>query len=293
MHDVVHFQRMDGTRVEMDECALLTEGTERRLVRATGEAFTRKDGTVFPVAFSSMPLRVGSRVDGVSVVFRDLSAPGSSTNLIRVLVADADDAWGDAVTGMLTRHEGVEVVSVAKTAKSAVQQAQSLRPDVVILDALLPDVGGAATALRIKAEAPRTSILLLALEHDDALAAGAIAAGCAGVVDKQRAWVELASAVRAAFHGETSISQAELQQVVTKVRDSWRPGRAQDLTAREREVLLCMTQGLSNQQVATRLSVTVNTVRNHVQRILYKLDVHSRLEAVVLATREGLLDDLV
>ena len=152
-------------------------------------------------------------------------------------------------------------------------------------------MGGAATALRIKADAPRTSILLLALDHDDALAAGAIAAGCAGVVDKRRAWVELASAVRAAFHGETSISQAELQQVVTKVRDSWRPGRAQDLTTREREVLLCLTQGLSNQQVAARLSVTVNTVRNHVQRILYKLDVHSRLEAVVLATRDGMLDD--
>jgi DNA-binding NarL/FixJ family response regulator len=77
------------------------------------------------------------------------------------------------------------------------------------------------------------------------------------------------------------------------VRDSWSPGRAEDLTTREREVLLCLTLGLSNQQVATRLGVTVNTVRNHVQRILYKLDVHSRLEAVVLATRDGMFDELL
>jgi PAS domain S-box-containing protein len=71
---------------------------------------------------------------------------------------------------------------------------------------------------------------------------------------------------------------------------TWRPGRAEDLTAREREVLRCLMQGLSNQAAADRLDVTVNTVRNHVQRVLYKLDAHSKLEAVVVATRDGLLD---
>jgi PAS domain S-box-containing protein len=79
-------------------------------------------------------------------------------------------------------------------------------------------------------------------------------------------------------------------QVVTKVGAARRPGRAEDLTAREREVLGCLMQGLSNRGVADRLDVTVNTVRNHVQRVLYKLDAHSKLEAVVVATRDRLLD---
>jgi PAS domain S-box-containing protein len=292
VHDVVHFQRADGTPVGREECALLTQGPDRRLVQVAGEVFTRKDGTVFPVAYTSMPLRVGSRTEGASVVFRDISDPTTSTNLIRVLIADADRTSSDALAAMLTRHEGLEVVSVVTTTAAAIEQARRLRPDVVLVDIALPEFGGPASTMRIKAEAPATSVILLATDYDDAVAAGAIAAGCSGIVDKRRAWVELASAVRVAYHGETNISQAELQQVVTKVRDSWQPGRAQDLTAREREVLLCLTQGLTNRQAATRLGVTLNTVRNHVQRILYKLDVHSRLEAVVLATSTGILDDV-
>jgi PAS domain S-box-containing protein len=290
IHDVVHFQRADGTPVGTADCALLTEGTDHRLVRVAGEAFTRKDGSIFPVAYSSMPLVVGSQVEGVSVVFRDISDPGTSTNLIRVLIADAGAASSDALTALLTRYEGLEVVGVARTASAAVEEACRLRPDIVLVDIDLPDVGGTGATLRIKAEAPASGVILLALDYSEEVAVGAIAAGCSGIVDKRRIWVELASAVRAAYHGETTISQAELQLVVTKVRDTWKPGRAQDLTSREREVLVCLTQGLSNQQAAARLGLTVNTVRNHVQRILYKLDVHSRLEAVVLATRGGLLD---
>jgi PAS domain S-box-containing protein len=290
VHDVVHFQRADGTRVAAEDCALLREGADRRLERAD-EVFTRKDGSVFPVAYSSVPLQVGSRIDGMSVVFRDVSDPSSSTNLIRVLIADSDQASSAELIAMLTRHEGLDVVGIATDAEAAVREAVRLRPDVVLVDLLIPDVGGAATALRVTAEAPASSVILLALDYGDGVAAGAIAAGCSGIVDRRRAWVDLAGAVRAAYHGETSISQAELQKVVTTVRDSWRPGRAQDLTQREREVLYCLTQGLTNRQAATKLAVTVNTVRNHVQRILYKLDVHSRLEAVVLATRGGLLDD--
>lgn len=290
MHEVVHHQRLDGSPVGADECALLTEGADHRLVRSEGEAFTRKDGSIFPVAYSSMPLRIGSTVEGICVVFRDVSDPATTTNLVRVLVADADPASSDALGAMLARHEGLVVVGVARTSDEAVEQARRLRPDVVVIDVALPDVGGVATTVRVRAETPATSILLLALDFDDAVAAAAIAAGCSGVVDKRRVWVELAGAVRAAYHGDTSISQAELQQVVTKVRATWKPGRAEDLTAREREVLRCLTQGLSNQGVADRLDVTVNTVRNHVQRILYKLDAHSKLEAVVVATRDGLLD---
>ena len=98
----------------------------------------------------------------------------------------------------------------------------------------------------------------------------------------------MVSAVRAAYHGETIISQEELQRVLSKVRGGGDAGRATHLTDREEDVLACLREGLSNAQVAERLGVTANTVRNHVQRILYKLNVHSKLEAVVLTSREGM-----
>jgi PAS domain S-box-containing protein len=291
MHDVIHFQRLDGTPVSESDCLLLAAGTDRRVVQLAGEAFTRKDGTTFPVAFSSMPLRVGSRVDGVSVVFRDLSDPDRSASLVRVLIADPDPASCSTLSAVLTSHSGLAVVGVAPSAASAIDQTIRLRPDVVIVGAALPDCGGVATASRLRADAPATSVILLAPCHDDALSARAIAAGCSGIVDERRAWVDLPAAVRAAHHGDTSISQAELQQVVASVRDSVRHGRAQDLTLRERDVLRCLAQGLTTEQAAAALGVSVNTVRNHTQHVLNKLGVHSRLEAVVRARQDGLLDE--
>jgi PAS domain S-box-containing protein len=290
VHEVIHVSQVQGAGGEPRECALLVEGTDHRLVQVADEAFVRKDGTTFPVAYSSMPLQAGGRTDGTSVVFRDIGTSTTSSNLIRVLIADADPTSAKELRTMLTRHEGLDVVGEAATADATKREVDRLHPDVVIVDVGLPGVGGSAAILAIKRDAPSTSAILLVNEHDDVVAAGAIAAGCSGVVERDRSWVELASAVRAAYHGETTISQAELQRVVHAVRDSWQPGRAEHLTAREREVLVCLTQGLSNQQAATRLGVTVNTVRNHVQRILYKLGVHSRLEAVVLASRAGILD---
>ena len=289
VHEAFHVQAHSAGG-EPRGCALVGEGTDRRLIRVADEEFVRKDGTTFPVAYSAVPLQVGSRSAGTSVVFRDIGTSTSSSNLIRVLIADADPTSTNELRSMLTRHEGLDVVGMEATVAGTLQVVDRLHPDVVIVDVGLPDAGGIAASLQIKRVAPETGVILLASGYDDVVAAGAIAAGCSGIVDKRRSWVELASAVRAAYHGETTISQAELQQVVHAVRDAWQPGRAEDLTPREREVLVCLTQGLSNQQVATHLGLTVNTVRNHVQRVLYKLDVHSRLEAVVLATREGILD---
>ena len=287
MHDVVHFQKPDGTRIPMADCALLTDGPRRHLERSAGESFTRKDGSTFPVAFSAVPLRIGSTVEGVAVVFRDVSEPGSSPNVIRVLLADSDRNATSSFRALLDRHEGIDVVAVATTSASAAESAERLKPDVVLIDVGLPDRDGLATAAAIKASAPSIKVILMSEKHDECIAIAGIEAGCAGVLDKSRAWVELVSAVRAAFHGETIISQEELQRVLSKVRGD-DAGRTMKLTEREEEVLACMREGCSNAQVAEQLGVTANTVRNHVQRILYKLNVHSKLEAVVLTSRAGL-----
>ena len=288
MHETVHFQNCDGTPVGVADCALLREGPRGRLEQSAGEAFTRKDGSVFPVAYSAVPLRTGATVEGVAVVFRDVSEPGLSPNVIRVLIVDSDRTTGESFRALLDRHEGIDVAGVATTSASAVEAARRLTPDVALVNVKLPDLDGLATTMTIRADTPSLRVILMTEQHDETMAIAGIEAGCAGVLDKSRAWVELISAVRAAYHGETIISQEELQQVLSKLRGGNPAGRATHLTDREEEVLACMREGLSNAMVAQRLGVTPNTVRNHVQRILYKLNVHTRLEAVVLTSREGL-----
>jgi len=280
MHEVAHFQTADG--------ALPADDSAPRLEGAGGGVFTRRDGSTFAVAYSAVPLHTGSTDAGHAVIFRDASAPGRSPNVIRVLIADSDKSTTRSFQALLDRHEGIEVVAVSPTSASAMWEAERLRPDVALVNFDLPDLDGVTTARRMKAAARSCSVILMTDRYDDDVALASIEAGCAGVLDKGRAWVELVSAVRAAFHGETTISQHELQRVVSKVRGGGHPGRATDLTDREEGVLACMRDGLSNAEVAQRLGITPNTVRNHVQRILFKLNVHSKLEAVVVTSREGL-----
>jgi PAS domain S-box-containing protein len=249
---------------------------------------TRKDRSTFPVAYSTAPLLLGESLEGAVVVFRDVSEPGSSPNVIRVVIVDPDTTATHSFKALLERHGGIEVVGAATTSASGLGLVDELRPAVVLVNLDLPDREGIVTASMIKYANPSTNVILMTAKHDDTIALASIQAGCAGLLDKSRAWVELVSAVRAAYHGETIIPQGELQRVITKVRGGGHPGRSTQLTDREEEVLAHMREGLSNAQVAERLGVTPNTVRNHVQRILYKLNVHSKLEAVVITSREGL-----
>lgn len=289
MDEFVAFTTSDGSPVRALERALLAQGSPVRLEQSAGESFTRKDGSTFPVAFSALPLRVGSTVEGVAVVFRDVSEPGASPNVIRVLIADGDQNATVSFQALLDRHEGIVVVAVARTSAAAIESAGRLKADVVLVNAELADLHGLRTAAAIKAKVPTAKVILMTEKYDDALALASIDAGCAGVLDKSRAWVELVSAVRAAYHGETVLSQNDLQRVLSKVRGG-QAGRGTQLTDREEDVLVCLREGMSNATVAERLGITPNTVRNHVQRILLKLNVHSKVEAVVLTSREGLVD---
>ena len=253
--------------------------------------FTRKDKSTFPVAYSTGPLYIGPSLESFVIVFRDVSEPGSSPNVIRVLIVDPDTTATHSFKTLLERHDGIEVVGTATTSASALRLVDELRPAVVLVNLDLPDGEGITTASMIKDADPSTSVILMTATHNDTIALASIQAGCSGLLDKSRAWVELLSAVRAAYHGETIIPQGELQRVLTKVRGGGHHGRATQLTDREEEVLAHMREGLSNAQVAERLGVTLNTVRNHVQHILFKLNVHSKLEAVVVTSREGLPGD--
>lgn len=282
MHSLVHFQRPDGRRVSASECALLVGGVKGRLMRSVGESFTRKNGSIFPVAYSSMPLRIGGEVEGVAVVFRDLSAPGAVGSRIRLLLIDDHVMVSEAFQLLLDTQEGIEVVGSSTTSSEGVSEAARLEPDVVLIDSDLSDLDGIATARLVSAAVPACKVILMTQSHDEALVVAAVEAGCAGVLDKERGWVELVGAVRSVFHGESGLSQRDVQRFLPNLREARRDPMS-FLTDREREVLACVSEGLSNRAVADRLGVSANTVRNHVQKILYKLGVHSKLEAVVLA----------
>jgi DNA-binding NarL/FixJ family response regulator len=251
-----------------------------------GEAFTRKDGSIFPVACSAVPLRIGPTVEGTAVIFRAVSPVPAVERSVRVLLASADEKAIHAFRDILDAHEGTQVINVAGTPAEAVAGAQAHHPHVAVVDYDLPDLDGVETATLIRAGAPGTKVLLVVDDHDEDIVLAAIDAGCNGVLPRARAWVELVAAIDAAHHGGAVMSHRELQAVVSSARRQEPEQPGNPLTQREREVLAAISEGLSNKQVGDRLGLTVNTVRNHVQRILYKLDVHSKLEAVVVA-RQG------
>ena len=291
-HDVIHYQRADGSPISFDECVFHARLADGRLQRVSHETFTRKNGTTFSFAASVVPLYVGSRVDRFVAVFRDLSAPARAfIDPIRILIAAAEPSTSRALQAAFAGQEDVAVVSIVTSAAAAVSAAQRLGPDIALVGEELADVEGVRIAQRINAKAPATSVIFLTGDVDESVAIGSIAAGATGALDKARIATDALGAVRAAYQGEMPVSQPELQQQLTTVRRRHMPALAADLTAREREVLGCIMQGLSNPAAAERLGVTTNTIRNHVQRVLWKLNVHSKLEAVVVATREGLLQN--
>ncbi len=207
---------------------------------------------------------------------------------IRILVADDHKMVAESVARLLSDQQDMEIVAVADTADAAVTMSANPRPDVVVLDYRLPDSDGATAAARIRATNPDTQVVMLTGVGDDRLLVAAIEAGCAAFLTKDKASTELVAAIRVAHSGEAYIAPAMLASLLRRMNRSYH-GVGSDLTAREREVLDLLAQALSNQAIADRLVVSVHTVRNHVQSILAKLGAHSKLEAVTIATREGLV----
>jgi DNA-binding NarL/FixJ family response regulator len=156
------------------------------------------------------------------------------------------------------------------------------------MDYELPDGDGASATERIKAETPEAQIVMVTSFDDEGILVRAIEAGASGFITKHKAIQEVAAAVRAAHAGEALISPSMLARLLPKLRQNPR-GVGADLTAREVEVLKLLAAGVSNQQIAEELVLSLHTVRNHVQNVITKLGAHSKLEAVATAVREGLI----
>jgi two-component system nitrate/nitrite response regulator NarL len=209
--------------------------------------------------------------------------------VITLLVADPQEMVAECLRLALDGAPDLSVKGVATTLETLEMLATTHSVDVLLVDQRLCESGVAASLRRVRLFSPESRVLMLTSGPNEAAAVDAFEAGCAGVVPKTLSLDELVAAVRGAASGELRLDSDMLARLVPRLSRSYREPGA-NLTLREREVLKLVAEGLSTSDMAARLVVTTNTVRNHVQAILTKLGAHSKLEAVVIATRGGLIE---
>jgi DNA-binding NarL/FixJ family response regulator len=207
---------------------------------------------------------------------------------VRVLLVDDQRLFADALRLALERL-GVVVVGVATTGQEAIEAARRNRPDVVLLDLGLPDLSGLPVGRRIIRELPDAKILAVTAYNDAWVAREAIGAGFHGYVTKDTPMSRFVASITAALSGQFVIPQvlAQAASRATPTDKRTALARAELLSPRELEVLALLVEGASGKGIADQLSIARNTVRTHVQSILVKLEVHSRLEAVAFAIQHG------
>lgn len=212
------------------------------------------------------------------------------TDPIRVLIVDDHAIVRKGTRALLDTEAGIDVVGEATDGHEAVAKAQQLDPDVILMDLVMPGMGGIEAIRTITAEQPEARILVLTSFAADDKVFPAIKAGALGYLLKDAGPEDLVAAIRQVWRGESwlhpTIARKVLQEVSRPASDQ--PPTAEPLTAREVDVLQLVARGLSNQQIAEELVITEGTVRTHVSNILGKLHLASRTQAALYALREGL-----
>ena len=226
-----------------------------------------------------------------------MSDQTAEDEVIRVLIADDQALFRRGLYVVLGTEENIEVVAEAEDGEQAITKAEEMAPDVVLMDVRMPRVNGIEAASRIRETLPSTKILMLTVSDEEDDLYEAIKAGANGYLLKEISVEEVASAIRAVVQGQSLISPSmaskllnEFNSLARQAADRREQLPAPVLTARELEVLKLVARGMSNRDVADQLYISENTVKNHVRNILEKLHLHSRMEAVVYAMREKLLD---
>ena len=217
-----------------------------------------------------------------------------ASDRIRILIADDHALFRQAVRAILADEPDLELIGEAGDGDEAVRLAIELVPDVVLMDVRMPKLIGIEAARKINAELPTAKIVMLTVSDEDTDLVEAIKAGASGYLLKEVDPTEIATAVRQTFAGHSLLSPAVASKLVTEFaaiskRADERALRPQ-LTDRELEVLQLAADGLTNRQIGRRLTISENTVKNHIRNILEKLHLHSRMEAVLYAVREELID---
>lgn len=212
--------------------------------------------------------------------------------MIRVLVVEDERALAGALEVAIDVQSDMTCVGAVSTVDEAVRIAETDRPDVVLMDVHLPGVDGVEGTRRIKARHPDTRVLILTADAAPDLFTDAAAAGAAGFLAKDTAFPDVLAAIRAPSDEKMLVEGATLTALLRGLEPGEAQGTAPNwagLTTREMEVLELMGNGLDPRSIADRLVVSVHTARGHVKNVMMKIGAHSQLEAVVVATRTGLL----
>jgi NarL family two-component system response regulator LiaR len=207
---------------------------------------------------------------------------------IRVLLADDHAVVREGLRGFLALQEGIEVVGEAADGDEALAAAERLQPDVILMDLVMPRVGGVEAMRRLRERLPRARVIVLTSFTDDEQLLPSLRAGAAGYLLKNVQPQELVRAIRTAHAGGALLDPMVAARLLDSLAGDAEPERER-LTGRERDVLALLARGLSNKQIAFELSLAEKTVKSHVSRILDKLGVDDRTQAALLAVREGLV----
>jgi len=205
---------------------------------------------------------------------------------ISVFLLDDHEVVRRSVRELLTAEPDIDVIGEAGTMASALRQMPSLRPDVAVLDVRLPDGDGVSVCREIRSTLPRTACLMLTSSADDEALLGSIMAGAAGYVTKQACGSDLVGAVRAVAAGRSTLDPRAAQRVMDRLRGRLASvGPLSALTDHERRALEFIGEGLTNREIAERMSVTEETAKDYVSSLLTKLGMQRRTQAAVFAAQ--------
>lgn len=207
--------------------------------------------------------------------------------MIRVLIVDDHPMVRSGLTALLSAYDDLELAGEASNGAEAVRACARVKPDVVLMDLVMPEMDGATATRLIREQHPQVKVVALTSFKEDGLVQDALKAGAIGYLLKNVTADELANAIRAAHAGRPTLAPEATQVLINASIQP--PAVGSDLTEREREVLALMVEGLSNQDIARKLYVSQSTVKFHVSSILSKLYVSNRTEAVALAVKRKLV----
>jgi DNA-binding NarL/FixJ family response regulator len=212
---------------------------------------------------------------------------------LRVLIADDDDLMRAGLKAVLSSDDTIDVVAEAADGREAISHTRALKPDLVLMDVRMPGMDGIAATREIIAAAPGARILILTTFEDDDYVFGALSAGASGFLLKRTQPEQLIAAIHTIAAGESLLSPSVTRTVINRMARQPQPDpaasrRLQLLTPRERDVLELVARGLSNTEIAACLFVEESTGKTHLKRILTKLSLRDRVQAVILAYETGL-----
>jgi DNA-binding NarL/FixJ family response regulator len=216
-----------------------------------------------------------------------------TTPPVRVLVVDDDDLMRAGLQAVLSSDETVDVVGEASDGLAALEEVRLKQPDVVLMDVRMPDLDGIAATREVLAVSTDVKVVILTTFEQDDYIFGALTAGASGFLLKRTTPEELIAAIHAVATGDSLLSPSVTRRVIDHMTgdstlDLLRDGRLDELTPRERQVLEQVAGGLSNTEIASALVIEESTVKTHIKRILMKLRLRDRVQAVIFAYESGL-----